>query len=298
MAQVGALEIPPELLELFQKLVSQSDPRRTGSVRKHGYLQSKKKVLSLTTRSLLPQIRDLRDGLSPSEIAAWKEAAAEGRQNWWNLFVQDTAYRLKYGLPGLATPSVLHQYKVGRIEIQAPATRVLLTQHHPIKYYVSKKMRGNTSVMVDVPVIERLQLPLTIGTSYRANLSAVGAESRARMYAIVISHYQGRDIQTELSFDFDLVTAWTRTELALNEVIGVARSYQLFIELNDVQGVFEWDNVLANHTGTNWARDWRCSDVNNEVTRVNYQIEKSWEELFLPFHTAFDSVYPSDGTLP
>ena len=298
MAQVGALEIPPELLELFQKLVSQSDPRRTGSVRKHGYLQSRQKVLNLTTRSLLPQIRDLRASLTTDDIEAWKEAAAEGRQNWWNLFVQDTAYRLKYGLPGLATPSVLHQYKVGRIEIQAPATRVLLTQYHPIKYYVSKKMRGNTSVRVDVPVIERLQLPLTIGTSYRANLSAVGAEPRARMYAIVISHYQGRDIETELSFDFDLVTAWTRTEVTLNDVIGVARSYQLFIELNDVQGAFEWDNALANHTGTNWARDWRCSDVNNEVTRVNFQIEKSWEELFLPFRTAFDSVYPSDGTLP
>ena len=298
MAQVGALEVPPELLELFHKLVSVSDTRRTGSVRKHGYLQSKKKILNLTTRSLLPQIRDLRASLTTEDIEAWKEAAAEGRQNWWNLFVQDTAYRLKHGLPGLATPSVLHQYKVGRIEIQAPATRVLLTQYHPIKYYVSKKMRGNTSVRVDVPVIERLQLPLTIGTSYRANLSAVGAEARARMYAIVISHYQGRDIQTELSFDFDLVTGWTRTELALNEVIGVARTYQLFIELNDVQGAFEWDNALANHTGTNWARDWRCSDVNNELTRENYQIEKSWEELFLPFRTAFDSVYPSDGTLP
>ena len=298
MAQVGALEIPPELLELFQKLVSQSDPRRTGSVRKHGYLQSRKKILSLTNRSLLPQIRDLRDGLSPSEIAAWKEAAAEGRQNWWNLFVQDTAYRLKYGLPGLAAPSVLHQYKVGRIEIQAPATRVLLTQYHPIKYYVSKKMRGNTSVRVDVPVIERLQLPLTIGTSYRANLSVVGAEPRARMYAIVISHYQGRDIQTELSFNFDYVTGWKRETTTISEVIGVARFYQLFIELNDVQGAFEWDNVLSQHTGTNWARDWRCSDVNNELTNTNVQIEKSWEELYLPFRTAFDSVYPSDGVLP
>lgn len=298
MAQVGALEIPPELLELFQKLVSQSDPRRTGSVRKHGYLQSRQKVLNLTTRSLLPQIRDLRASLTTEEIEAWKEAAAEGRQNWWNLFVQDTAYRLKHGLPGLATPSLLHQYKVGRIEIQAPASRVLLTQYHPLKYYVSKKMRGNTSVREDLPVIERFQLPLTIGTSYRANLSGVSADPRARMYAVIISHYQGRDIETELSFDFDFVTGWTRTEVACNEVIGVARSYQLFIELDGVQGAFEWDNALSNHTGTNWARDWRCSDVNNEVTRVNFQIEKSWEELFLPFRTAFGSVYPSDDTLP
>ena len=298
MAQVGALEVPPELLELFHKLVSASDTRRTGSVRKHGYLQSKKKVLGLTTRSLLPQIRDLRDGLSPSEIAAWKAAAAVGRQNYWNLFVQDTAYRLKYGIPGLATPSTLHQYKVGRAQIEAPATRVLLTQYHPVKYYISKKMRGNTTIREDVPVFEHFQLPLKIATSSRANLSVVGAEPKARFYAIIYSSYQGRTIETEVGFDFDYVTGWKRDEAVSTEVIGLARYYQLFIELKDVQGALEWDNVLSEHTGTNWARDWRCSDVNNELTRENYQIEKSWEELFLPFRAAFDSVYPSDGELP
>lgn len=65
--------------------------------------------------------------------------------------------------------------------------------------------------------------------------------------------------------------------------------------LDGVRGWLEWDNVLAKHTGTNYARDYRCTDVNNELTSVNYQIEKSWEEQFLPSHTAFDSVYPADG---
>ena len=298
MAQVGALEVPPELLELFQKLVSPSDTRRTGAVRKHGYLQSREKIYNLTTRSLLPDIRDMRKTLLAEEIEAWKQAAAAGRQNWWNLFVQDTAYRIKYDLPGLATPSIFHQYKVGRIEIKAPATRVLLTQYHPAKYYVNKKMRGNTTLREDVPVYEKFQLPLTIGTSYRSNLSVVGPNPRARMWAVITSHYQGRNIETELALDFEMVSGWTRKEATISEVLGDSRFYQLFIELNDVQGAFEWDNVLSRHTGTNWARDWRCSDVNNELTRVNFQIEKSWEELFLPFRTAFDSVYPSDEILP
>ena len=157
MAQTSALDVPPELVELFHKIVSPSDTRRTGSVRKHGYLQSRAKVLSLTNRSLLPAIRDLRDALTPAEIAAWKSAALAGRQNWWNLFVQDTSYRLKYDIDGLATPSTLHQYKVGRIEIAAPAERVLLTQYHPRKYFVNKKMRGNTTIREDVPVYENFQ---------------------------------------------------------------------------------------------------------------------------------------------
>ncbi len=97
MAQVGALEVPPELLELFQKLVSPSDTRRTGAVRKHGYLQSREKIYNLTTRSLLPDIRDMRKTLLTEEIEVWKQAAAAGRQNWWNLFVQDTAFLLTVG---------------------------------------------------------------------------------------------------------------------------------------------------------------------------------------------------------
>lgn len=298
MAQTGALVIPPELLELFQKLVSPTSNRRTGSVRKHGYLQSKQKKLNLTTRSLLPQISELKDGLSEPEITAWKAAAAAGRQNWWNLFVQDTAYRLKYGISGLATPSPLHQYKVGRVEIATPAERVLLTQYHPAKYYVSRKMKGNTSLREDVPVFEKLALPLEVGCSFRSNLVAVSATPKVRFYAIIYSSYQGRTIETEVGFNIPLSTGWARETATITEVIGIARSYNLFIELDGVQGSFEWDNVLSRHTGTNFARDFRCTDVNNELTKVNFQIEASWEELFLPFRTAFSSVYPSDDPLP
>ena len=298
MALVGGLEVPPELLELFHKLVSPSDTRRSGAVRKHGYLQSRTKVLSLTNRSLLPQIRDLRDSLSPAEIAAWKAAGLAGRQNYWNLFVQDTAYRLKHGLPGLATPSPLHQYKVGRIEIAAPAERVLLTQYHPAKYFINKKVRGNTTIREDVAVYEELQLPLTLQVSYRANLENVRPDYKARMWAVVFSSYQGRTIENEVGINFDLQKGWTRESVVVTDVVGLPRYYQLFIELDGVRGTFEWDNVGSWHSGMNWARDWRCNDVNNELTRVNWQIEASWEELFLPFRTAFDSVYPNDDILP
>lgn len=297
MALTGYLDVPPELLELFQKLISPTSNRRTGAVRKSGYLPSKKRISDLTTRSLLPQIRDLRDSLSPTEIAAWKAAALAARQNWWNLFVQDTAYRLKYGIDGLATPSTLHQYKVGRIEIAAPATSVKLTQYHPNKYYVNKKIRGATSLREDVAVYENFTLPLQLEISYRSKLSPVAAAPAARFYAIIFSSYQGRTIETELDLNLSLNTEWTRATVHIDSVIGMARYYQLFIELTDVQGAFEWDNVAAIHNGVNWARDWRCSDVNNELTRTNFQIEKSWEELFLPYKTGFDSVYPSDAAL-
>lgn len=294
MAQVGTLEIPPELAEAFAKLLSATSARRTGAVRKHGYIPSRAQIVKLTTRSLLPQIRDLWNNLTTSEQAAWKAAAAVTSMNGWNLFVQDTAYRIKYGLPGVATPSLLHQYKVGRIQIETPAQAVRLAQFHPRKYYISKKMPGKTTQREDVAIYEPFQLPLTIGCSFRSNLVAVTDAPKARFYAIVYSSYQGRTIESEVGFDIPLESDWQSQTATITEVIGVGRSYNLWIDLAGVRGWFEWDNVVSLHTGTNWARDKRCLDVNNEHTTLNYQIEKSWEEQFLPAGAMFDSVYPAD----
>lgn len=293
MAVVGALEVPPELLELFRSIMSSTSNRRSGAIRKSGYLPSRAQIVKLTTRSLLPQIRDDWNALSDLERAAWKAAAATTGQNGWNLYVQDRAYRIKYGIPGAATPSLLHQYKVGRVEINAPAQKAMLAQFHPNLYYVSKKVRGDTTQYEDVAVNEKLVLPLTVGCSFRTNLTATTGTPKAEFYALVYSSYQGRTIETKVGFDFPLSTDWTEETATLSDVIGVARSYTLFINLDGVRGYVEWDNVVAQHTGTNWARDKRCNDVNNELTKVNYQIEKSWEEQHLPTGTAFDSVYPT-----
>lgn len=294
MTQVGSIEVPPELKLLFDKLVAPVSPRTRGAVRKLGYLPSRQQKIKVSNRSLLPQIRDMWISLSTTEQDAWKAAGAVTHVNGWNLFVQDTAYRIKYGLVGVAEPSLVHQYKVGRIEIVAPAQKVVLAQYHPNKYYVSKKLPGKTTQRVNVAIFEHLQLPLQVGCSFRSNLTAVTGTPIAKFYANVYSSYQGRTIETEVGFNIPLNTDWTIETATISDVIGVARFYDLFIVLDGVRGWIEWDNVKAVHNGTNFARDMRCNDVNNELTRANFQIEKSWEEQFLPIGASFDSVYPAD----
>lgn len=293
MAQVGYIDIPPEFITQFQKLLSPASSRRTGAIRKSGYLPSKAQVVKLTTRSLLPEISARWAALSVAEQNQWKIAAAVSKMSGWALFVQDTAYRIKYGLAGNATPSIYHQFKVGRIEINAPADRALLAQYHPERYFVSQKMRGNTTQRVDVPVNEILKLPLEVALSYRAQLTATSPDAVARFYAVIYSSYQGRTIETEVGFDLQTQTTWRQDNAQSSGIIGTPRYYNLWLEFNHIRGWFEWDNVRAVHTGTNWARDPRCTDVNNELSKVNFQIEKSWEEQFLPAGAGFDSVYPA-----
>lgn len=293
MSLVGFIDVPPELAELFARLVRQNDPKRYGSVAQNGHLLSKHQKVDVSGRSLLPEIRALWASLSPTEQLEWKTCAAQNNYNGWTQFVQDMSYRLKYGIPGIATPSLYHQYKVGRLEIGAPASRALLVQYHPARYYVQKKVTGTKGQYIDVPIYEKLMLPLSVGLSYAANLIPTSDNPVARFYADVVSHYQGRDIHNEIGFNIPFETDWTRQITGVAEVPGVARYYDLRLEFTDVRGWFEWDNVRSYHSGTNYARDFRCSDVNNTLTRVNYQIEKSWEEEVLPFGAAFDSIYPT-----
>lgn len=291
MAIVASLEVPQYLIDLFRSLVRFNDPVRYGSVASIGHLLSMERKLKVSTRSLLPQIAALWAGLSAPDKLAWKTAAAETNSNGWNLFVQDTAYRLKHEIVGLATPSILHQYKAGKMVIAAPATSARLIQYHPESYYVSRKVKGTKALFEDVRIDEKLALPLTIGISYKCDMIAAGASPAVRFYAEVLSNYQGNTIINEVGFTIPLSSAWTRETVILTQVVGVVRSYNLFLDFVDVRGSFYWDNLLSEHTGTNYARDLRCTDVNNELTRSNYQIEKSWEEEILPIGAAFDSVY-------
>ena len=291
MAIIGGLEVPEQLIQLFRELVRPNDSRRYGSIAKNGHLLSKEQKLKVSTRSLLPQISEYWAALTPAQKAAWKTAGDASNYNQWNLFVQDTAYRLKYGLPGVATPSDLYQYKVGKLEIKAPANGALLKQYHPARYYKLKKVKGTKALSENVEIRELLMLPLKLELSYKSNLTAITYDARAKFYATIHSSYQGRTIETIAGFDLLQSTDWTRNSFTATDVIGKARSYDLNLDFSGVVGEFYWDNVVARHSGTNYARDWRCVDVNNSLTRSNYQIEKSWEEEFLPAGAAFDSVY-------
>lgn len=294
MARTGYIDAPDNLQVLLANLLQYSNRYINAGVRKKSGIIPEKKKYNVPSRSFLPAVAEMWNALTEPEREAWKTAAGQTNLNGWNLFVQDTCYRMKYGYTGLAVPSNYHQYKVGRLQIEAPASKLVISQSHPIEWYKLKKVTGTKNQYHEVSVTERLMLPLTLGLSYRSDLTAAGDTPIAKFYAKVISHYQGRDIETTAGFDIDLSTDWTRETTTLTEVLGVARWYDLFIELRDVRGYVEFDNVLASHTGSNYARDFRCNDIDTPISRTFFQVTKSWEAIEVPTGSDFESVYPAD----
>jgi len=297
MPKVAYVEVPPDLKDRYSQQFQPLYKTKNSSVRWNGGLVPPRKRVNITTKSLLPQIAALWNGLTSLEHAQWKFAGLEQGYNAYNTFVQDTAYRVKFGIEGTATPSTLHSYKVGQITMADPARHFRLLQLHPVEYFKMKKVKGTKSQYEPFAIDEILTLPYSVGFNYRSNLTAVGDNPYCKLYAEITYSYQGTDQIKKVEASCSLVSDWVGTFAALTEVVGHARWYTLVIELNDVTGTLQFDLVRSFHGGTNFARDFRCTNINAGFSNTNYQLPPSWEADEAVDGVLYGSVYPSDEAL-
>jgi hypothetical protein len=175
--------------------------------------------------------------------------------------------------------------------VSAPATNLLLTQLHPLTYWVSNPVRGKKGMREPVLVVESFALPLVLTLSYKSNLTSAGDNPRARFYAVIYSNYQGRTIETVAEIPFDLVADWKSGTVTISSVIGLIKSYAIFMELYNVRGTLYVDNISAYHSGQNWARDPYCRDIDQSFTKAFFQVPDHWVAVEISDGCFFGSVY-------
>ena len=239
----------------------------------------------------MPYCSELWAGLSDNTKNLWNSAAAEMNLTGWKLFLKDTVLRKQLDIEGVATPSLLHQSKVGLLNIQSPATKIKIAQVHPQQYWVSAPVRGKKGMRELVHITEDFDLPLSLSLNYKADLTSVGPNSFARFYAVVESLYQGTKPLNYCVVDLDLQSDWKSASANIEKVVGFAKSYMLFFELNDVQGDLYFDNLEVVHSGQNWCRDNFCNDIDQNFTKAFYQVPKHWIAVDVPQGSFFGSVY-------
>lgn len=271
----------------------QSGDRFTFSkvIRKSSFF-GRKKIAGLTTKSYLPAISVIWRTYNQTLKNAWKSAAAERSLNNWQAFVADQSQRIKFGIAGEATPSVLHQDDVGAMIIESPAEELKIVQYHPSQYWISQKVQGKRSMREPVSITEAFSLPLTISINYKSDLVSTGAGSFAKFYAIVRHSYQGINRLTELALDFSLSTGWVNLEDTLSQVLGEVQRYDLYIHLYKVRGTLLFDNPKATHSAQNWMRDPYCEDISKTFTRAFYQVPQAWAAEIIPVGSSYNSYYP------
>jgi hypothetical protein len=293
MAKVSFILVPSGLEELQGKTLTASDRFQNSSVRRKPVSVPRKRKKGLTLKSVLPMASQMWAGLSQPERDAWGTAGLACTQTGFQLFIRDIAIRLQNDLDLPGTPSDIVQYKVGHIEIAGAASAVRLEQIHPLTYFVFRKVTGTRNQYNPVKVTESFALPLELSISWHTNLASVGDDPFAKFYALVLSLYQGREIETRCEIVFGLQDAWKRATASLSSVLGTVKGYSVYVEAQNVSGIIEFDNVRIYHSGQNWARDPRCDSVNSEFTKMFQQIPRHWAPEVLPNGAYFDSRYYS-----
>lgn len=291
MAFVTYVDLDPAEEQFFYKNLLPDSRFLYSKVKVKTGLFSAKKKKTVSARSLLPQISVLWAGLSQAQKDAWTEAGTYAGLNGWRAFVAEQSIRLKLGLSAPNSPSNFHNAWYGHISIGSPATEIKIAQYHPAGYYIRRKVAGFKKVYAPVFVQESMSLPLQIGISYKAVLTATGGTQRAKMYADVISSYQGVDRHNIVEINFTNDSSWHTALATLSASLGYIIGYTLYIEIFGYTGNLYFDQVKAIHGAVNWARDRACYDINVAFSNQYYQVPKNWVAIELPTGSAYDSDY-------
>lgn len=293
MARTRFVTIPSGQEDIYAAALQSGDRFTFSKIVRKTTFYGRKKIAGLTRRSYIPAISVIWRSFSDATKADWKTAATERGLNGWQAFVADQAKRIKFGIPGEATPTALHQDLVGLIYITAPAEEVKIAQYHPAQYWVSQKVQGKKGMYEPISVTEEFALPIELSINYKSNLVSTGAGSFAKFYAVVRHSYQGVNRETNLELDIPLIGGWANLNDTLSEVLGEVQGYDLYIHLYKVTGTLHYDNPEVNHSSSNWLRDPYCKDISKSFTRAFYQVAASWQAITLPTGTTFNSVYPT-----
>lgn len=293
MAVTTYLTIPPELEEKYYSALQSGDRFVLPKIRPKTVILSRQKIEGLTKRSYLPAIAELWHAFTDQQRADWKAISPYTRPHGWASFVADQSKRIKFGIPGTATPNANHQDMVGKIEIVAPAEEIKIIQPHPSFYWISKKVAGKKGMYEPVKIDEAFSLPLQLTIHRKSNLVSTGSGSFARFYASIRHLYQGQNLNHDEIIEIPLVSDWAEQTTTISILAGLAVSYNLYIHLYKVTGTLLIDLVKAEHSGSNWVRDHLCKKIEQDFTRGFYQVPKHWAPITMPEGTDYESIYPT-----
>jgi len=303
MARTQSIVTPDELKNLESKALEKRDRFYLGVVQGHKKEPSKaqKRLLKRPSvvnspiegrGSLFRYLAPLWRELTPAQKLVWSDAGVYSSLTNWQLFISDNAARIRNSLTLSVPPSELWQVRAGYVVINDPADEIILKQEHPLDYWVARKIVGKSWKYELVFLKETFSLPITISIRYKSNLSAFGSTQSARYYAVVWSSYQGQDIYTTIELNFNPSTDWELLTTDLTSVRGYIVGYTLFFEIKGYRGTILFDNIRAYHSGSNWARDPRCDQINKTFQKAFALVPPFWIPVSLPAGAEFYSVYP------
>lgn len=264
MALVMGITIPAGLEIIYNKTLKMYDISVMCNVGKNPRFFPRSKKYTLKEVTYLFTIAYAWSFFSDSLKDDWSFAGNVIGQHGYNLFVQDKSYRIKNVIGGNADPSFYHQYLVGHLKIEAPASSAKITQYNST----------------------RVNFPASFELCYHTDLTADGPDPYVRLKFIWTRYYLGQNIESTETIELPLISGWDKKKQWITYLKGIRGKWRMELELNDVTGDIWFDNIFAMYSGEIKVNDPYCEDV-----------VKWWEGTDLPEGVTFETVYPQGGAL-
>lgn len=252
---------------------------------------TKRRIKDFIDASPLDSCAYIWDLLSTPTKDAWGIAGAYCGLTGWELFVQDTTYRIVNDLVGIASPRSKHQYKVMMCDMGSGNYPLSISQYHEPEYTLKTKNVGQKNAYTWLDIEEDITAPLTVSFNYSADLVEVGP---------TLSHYidvwfQGKKDGATASDSFQenlkIDTGWITFSKNFTPDLDTITRYRVEIYIFKYTGIIMFDNFSFEHDGEDWAIDKYCNDVREEkYTHAGYKYP-AWKTGAFPDPMIHNSVY-------
>lgn len=264
MSLIAGITLPPGIEIIYNKTIKMYDLSIHCNVGKNPRNFPRARKFTLREISYLFNIAYSWAQFTQDQKDEWMYAANILGWHGYNLFVQDTSYRKKNGIGGLATPELYHQYFVGHIGIDAPSNSAEIRYSNRHRFYP----------------------PGTLALCYHSNLVSAGGSPLCQLLLDIHRYYLGGDHVDTYAIDIPLVSTWDKQVIHIPQVIGFEGRFEMRLVLTDVTGDFWFDNVTIQFNGTDQNPDPFCDDVPN-----------NWEIVDQTAGVTIESVYPLGSAL-
>lgn len=258
MPLVTNFHITPEEEELFYKSCTKRESFYGTKIDKKDIVYRTRNFADLIAQSQFPDVATAWNSLSNYEKGLWTYAGYWADKSGWDLFAQDMAYRISNAIAGIGEPNIYHQFKVGWIHIEAPASSIIIRQNISVP--------ANPTVEFSINFCNLL-VP-TSGTYY------------ATFSLYFYSDYwdPGELWEEGLYIDEGDRWAWNNDVYYLSDMDPYG--FYLTIEVYNMRGDLYIDGIECVVNDVNLVNDWQC-DI----------IESSWVPVSVPAGASFASVY-------
>lgn len=271
------LDVPASVADDFKKMGNKRSVYKFAHVATQRRNFSRAKKAQLRSSQVFTRCSNLWASLSDTEKANWTAAGAEMGLSGWQLFLKDTGYRLTHGLPGLATPSTLHQTMAGHLHLAGDGGWFTLEQHHPNFYNLYQKVEGTKALFKKIRVQDILSWPVHFELSYKSNLNYFyGLGYGVISFEVFFRGIGGADDRYK-SWGIDENTDWKQISEDLDFGVGRIYDYMVQIQFWCVEGDIWFDNLKISFGGHDYAIDPYFENVEGKFARAEaFNIRKPW----------------------